>query len=70
MNPFISALIEKTVATFIQAYLGAWAVFNHDFDHIADTQTLKIAAAAALLAFLMTLLTRLTGNRDSGLWTR
>ena len=44
MNPKIKDAAERTLATFVQAFLGVFVV--------ADTSTLKAAAAAGVAAVL------------------
>lgn len=45
--------IERSVRTFIQAYLGVWMATGADFDGFMDTGTLKAGAVAVALSIAM-----------------
>ena len=45
--------IERSVRTFVQAYLGVWMATGADFDGFADTSNLKAGAGAVALAVAM-----------------
>ena len=57
--------LERAVKTAVQAYVAAWGVFLHDFDHIADEESLKLAGAAALLSFLTSAMSGPVGPDES-----
>ena len=45
--------IERSVRTFVQAYLGVWMATGADFDGFADTSNLKAGAVAVALSIAM-----------------
>ena len=45
--------IERSIRTFVQAYLGVWMATGADFDGFADTSNLKAGAVAVALSIAM-----------------
>ena len=45
--------IERSVRTFVQAYLGVWMATGADFDGFTDTGNLKAGAVAVALSIAM-----------------
>lgn len=45
--------IERSIRTFVQAYLGVWMATGADFDGFTDTSNLKAGAVAVALSIAM-----------------
>ena len=60
---YFADLVERTVRTFIQAYLGAWlALGGADYDTLFTVHNLQVAVAAAALAVATALLAKGVNN--------
>lgn len=63
---FIRDLAERTVVTFLEAWIGAWLLLaNHDLDNLFDGKLIGAAATAAGLALIKGLGARQIGQPES-----
>jgi hypothetical protein len=63
---FIKDLAERTILTFLEAWLGAWVVLaEHDLDDLFDGKLLGAAGVAAVAAAVKALGARQVGDPES-----
>lgn len=63
---FIIDWLERTAATFVEAFLAVWLIVGDtDPDHLFTTTNAKVGLLAGVLATAKALLATLRGRRDS-----